>query len=103
MRHDTDYPLSTCATSSQPSRYPYVNHCDNSSQETAMSASKSGAIHSAWESGIHFPPAARTSDTTARQQAPTAEPRMSPRSNADAVDLLGGLLFVLAFLAIVWL
>lgn len=75
-----------------------------------MSASKSGAIHSAWESGIHFPASPRPSSTATRRRSADSttgvrpsKPRVSTRPIADDVDLLGGLLFVLAFLAIVWL
>lgn len=82
-----------------------------------MTTSKSGAMTSAWESGLDFstpPRTAHDAKATKRRRVVDARQSMtmarvprtrrgSPPPLEDDIDVLGGLLLVLMFLAIVWL
>lgn len=79
-----------------------------------MTTNKSGAIASAWQSGLDFQaprPAsnhrAPRGQTAGRQSSATAHfpstRRGTPPPLEDDIDVLGGLVLVLMFLIIVWL
>lgn len=82
-----------------------------------MTTSKSGAIASAWDSGMDFRTPPRPSDHTSKIHRPrrAVDVRRSPAATLprtrrgspppleDDIDVLGGLLFVLLFLVTVWL
>lgn len=71
-----------------------------------MPTSKHGVVTATWESGLDFhipaqPARARTRPMLRRKVA-AARPLQMPEASSDLLELLVALMFVAAFLALVW-